>query len=72
MVPLLLAAAAWMADPSGESSQPDPARLARIHAAEMPKITQPVMFNTPEADAICAALEVFPADNPWNPSIRYK
>jgi len=24
------------------------------------------MFNTPEADAICAALEVFPADNPWN------
>ena len=24
------------------------------------------MFNTPEADAICSALEVFPPDNPWN------
>jgi hypothetical protein len=24
------------------------------------------MFNTPEADAILAALEVFPPDNPWN------
>ena len=68
VVPLLLAAA-WMADAPGGSIQTDPARLARIHAAEMPKITQPVMFNTPEADAICAALEVFPADNPWNQSI---
>src|SRR5262249_3802370 len=25
-----------------------------------------VLFNTPEADAVCAALEVFPPDNPWN------
>ena len=32
----------------------------------MPPITKPVMFNTPEADAICSALEVFPPDNPWN------
>ena len=24
------------------------------------------MFHTPEADAICSALEVFPPDNPWN------
>jgi len=44
----------------------DPARLARIRAAKMPQITEPVMFNTPEADAICSALEVFPPDNPWN------
>ncbi len=44
----------------------DPARLARIKAAKMPEITQPIMFNTPEADAICSALEVFPANNPWN------
>jgi hypothetical protein len=29
-------------------------------------MTQPVMFHTPEADAILSALEVFPADNPWN------
>jgi hypothetical protein len=48
----------------------DPARLARIRAAKMPKITKPVIFNTPEADAICSALEVFPPDNPWNQVIE--
>jgi hypothetical protein len=35
----------------------------------MPKITTPVMFDTPEADAILAALQVFPPDNPWNQDI---
>jgi hypothetical protein len=44
----------------------DPARLARIKAAKMPPITKPILFNTPEADAICSALEIFPPDNPWN------
>lgn len=44
----------------------DPARFERIRAAKMPKITQPILFGTPEADAITSALEVFPADNPWN------
>jgi hypothetical protein len=44
----------------------DPARLARIRAAKMPKIDRPVSFDTPEADAILSALEVFPPDNPWN------
>jgi hypothetical protein len=44
----------------------DPARLARLRAAKMPKIDKPVLFDTPEADAILSALEVFPPDNPWN------
>lgn len=44
----------------------DPARVKRIHAATMPKVEKPISFDTPEADAICAALEVFPPDNPWN------
>ena len=44
----------------------DPARLARIRAAKMPEIKEPVMFNTPAADAILAALEVFPPDNAFN------
>ncbi|MGA2618753.1 MAG: hypothetical protein ABSF26_14155 [Thermoguttaceae bacterium] len=44
----------------------DPARLARIRAAKMPPITRPTLFCTPEADAICSALEVYPEDNPWN------
>jgi hypothetical protein len=35
----------------------------------MPKISQPVMFDTPEADAILAALQVFPPDNAWNQDI---
>ena len=48
------------------SAADDPARLERIHAATMPPITQPVPFNTPEADAILTALEVFPPDNAWN------
>lgn len=44
----------------------DPARLARIRSAKMPKFDKPILFNTPEADAIVSALEVFPPDNPWN------
>ena len=44
----------------------DPTRLARILASPMPSITKPILFCTPEADAICSALEVFPPDNPWN------
>jgi hypothetical protein len=34
-----------------------------------PKITKPIEFNTPEADAILATLQVFPPDNPWNAKI---
>jgi hypothetical protein len=44
----------------------DPSRLARIKAAKMPPISEPVMFDTPEADKILSALEIFPPDNPWN------
>ncbi len=36
---------------------------------DMPAITKPVLFNTPEADRILAALQVFPPDNPWNEDI---
>jgi hypothetical protein len=44
----------------------DPARLERLRAAKMPRLDHPVLFDTPEADAILSALEVFPPDNPWN------
>ncbi len=54
---------------AGESSRQGGDRLARIRAAKMPSITQPIPFNTPEADAILAALEIFPPDNPWNQDI---
>jgi hypothetical protein len=42
---------------------------ARHERPPMPKITKPVMFDTPEADRILAALQVFPPDNPWNQDI---
>src|ERR1700722_12156597 len=38
----------------------DKARVERIRKATMPKIDKPVMFDTPEADAVLEALEIFP------------
>jgi hypothetical protein len=35
----------------------------------LPKITRPVVFDTPEADRIVSAMQVFPPDNPWNQDI---
>ena len=36
---------------------------------DVPYISGPVMFNTPEADDILSRLRVFPPDNPWNEDI---
>ena len=44
----------------------DQARLQRLKAARMPAFDRPLMFNTPAADEVLAALDVFPPDNPWN------
>jgi hypothetical protein len=65
---LLLAAclAALAQEPKKPLVSGDPARIERIRKAKMPKIDRPISFDTPEADAILAALEVFPEDNPWN------
>ena len=35
----------------------------------MPVVTNAVLFNTPEADALVAALQLFPRDNAWNEDI---
>src|SRR5438067_2049763 len=35
----------------------------------LPKFTQPVLFNTPEGDAILSAMQIMPLDNPWNQDI---
>lgn len=68
MMGLLVAAGqfATCADATRPSVAGDPARLERIRKTTIPALERPVMFDTPEADAICAALEVFPPDNPWN------
>jgi hypothetical protein len=44
------------------------ATAARVRPP-MPKITAPLMFDTPEADAVLAALQVFPPGNWWNRDI---
>jgi hypothetical protein len=44
----------------------DQARLDRLGAATMPNISEPISFDTEQADAILSALEIFPPDNPWN------
>jgi hypothetical protein len=58
--------AAGPAAEGGAGVGADPARLERIRNAKMPPIDRPIPFDTPEADAICSALEIFPANNPWN------
>ncbi|MBE3100104.1 MAG: hypothetical protein IMZ44_23530 [Planctomycetes bacterium] len=44
-------------------------QLTRRAHPPMPAITAPVMFDTPEADRILEALQVFPPDNAWNQDI---
>jgi hypothetical protein len=35
----------------------------------LPKVRQPLLFNTPEADAVLAALQVFPKNSAWNEDV---
>jgi len=32
----------------------------------IPTVKTPLLFNTPEADAVVAAMQIMPRDNPWN------
>ena len=41
---------------------------ARVGHA-LPVISEPILFNTPAADAVMNALQLFPADNPWHEDI---
>src|SRR5712671_6450354 len=34
-----------------------------------PVVTTPMLFNTPQADAIVSAMQIFPVTNPWNEDI---
>jgi len=52
-------------EPDGE----EPSSSSGKGAGKVPNITKPVSFDTPEADAILSALEVFPANNPWNQDV---
>lgn len=62
---LLMPLVALAQEPKKPLVSGDPARVERVRKARMPTIDKPIMFDTPEADAILASLEVFPEDNPW-------
>jgi hypothetical protein len=69
ILPLVLLAVcvvAFAQEPKKPLVSGDPARIERIRKNKMPKSDKPIMFDTPEADAILSALEIFPENNPWN------
>lgn len=35
----------------------------------LPTVDRPLLFNTPEADAVVAAMQIMPVDSPWNEDI---
>jgi hypothetical protein len=37
-----------------------------------PQVTQPLLFNTAEADAVVAAMQIMPRDNPWNERVAQR
>lgn len=45
------------------------ASIPLCHAAESPAISQPISFDTPEADKILSELQILPKDSPWNTKI---
>ena len=53
----------------GELGGKPPRRPGKPTHAAVPPITAPVMFDTPVADKILAALQIFPPDNPWNQDV---
>jgi hypothetical protein len=66
LAPMMAADSTAIRAAGGKEVVEDSGRLSRIRNTPMPPITEPVLFHTPEADAILPALEVFPPDNPWN------
>lgn len=58
-----------LASPASHAEDATKTNHAGRPLGKMPSINKPVMFNTPEADAICSAMQIFPKDNPWNEDI---
>lgn len=38
----------------------------------LPTVTSPTLFNTPEADAVVSAMQIFPVTNPWNEDVTHR
>jgi hypothetical protein len=60
---VLIAAGGWEVANSQQSTG------AVRTGKSLPPIASPMLFNTPEADAVVAAMQVFPPDNPWNTDV---
>lgn len=45
--------------------------VGRILGPE-PVVTEPVLFNTPQADAILSAMQIMPVDSPWNEDVSHR
>ena len=69
-----------ISNPSAEGEKPPPPKnnLAGLTGvasapsggtARIPDFKAPIMFDTPEADAIMSALQIFPKSNPWNQDV---
>ncbi len=62
----LLAAPALLLLPAAALSGVERINHAGRILGPEPVVTAPVLFNTPQADAIVAALQIMPRDNAWN------
>ena len=58
---------AWL--PGSATAQKDAKHSSGRAQPTLPTVTQTVMFNTPEADKILSAMQVFPHSNAWNEDI---
>jgi hypothetical protein len=65
-IPLILAFVTAIGAADWPGVEINESRLKRIRAAKRPAVEKVIPFDTPEADAVLEALEVFPPDNPWN------
>lgn len=64
VTPILSPSAPQGSQPDSSNGEAIPHR--RIHADKIPTFDRVIALDTPEADAVLSALEIFPPDNPWN------
>jgi len=60
---------AFILSPQVHAADDGPMHSSGRPLPKMPPIKKPILFNTPEADRILEALQVFPADNAFNVDI---
>ena len=64
----LLGGMAFIAGTAGALGGPRINHEGRVLGA-LPVITQPILFNTPEADAVVAAMQIMPVTSAWNEDV---